>query len=935
MTAARSASLPDRPQVAALRAAESAVVLLVGDSGTGKTAVLRMSQDRSNTGVVSPAPQVCRFDSGALQNALLTGLAEAISAVVQDRSTWRRLQDQLAHAAMDTVAAIGKDLARAVAKEVLAMAKARLGVDVGSAVTAFWKGLRTSPDEALRRDIKSRTDAGVVNLIVTLAEKTAEVLDRDLVLALDEGNRLSEDDQRILASINVEPPKRVKIIVAWSNATASARAGIELLKEADCMTVRLEGVSREHLIEWLRIERLDISLTDRIYELTNGYPLLVEGLVAHLRAKQPIDKYAPPNVFVNVLNAALLRLTPGANSAARRLSAFVEPLEDDRIAGYLGLTPVAWGTMRAELEDARILSAPHGEQLWFHEMRRDHIWHSVMADAERAEVGQAAFDALLAEHMRRGGGIDSGLAVPIAALAALASRSLATDPKLAAVVGFGSDELAIIAATMELVSDNETFIVTVDSVLSHARSTFGAGEDLLDALIVAVSSEFVMIENRPVGPGDSIVDGQRMEIATINPAVEVVLHGRIQSVLGRPAVPKVAALVARNHLEDVRLESTFMIIGAEQADVLDLIGWANLRRSWLHEPMLGIRLRFGDQPISLAAIFNTREDRAAAEAHARAADGAESAGRRLTVEKIFLDPSVRIPSSRFMKSVWLATGLPVGKDPAKNAWGLRTDKPLSVGEFMRRRVDCLRLVRASATEQERDAMELDLPVGVAVADLGERMYWIELCGTEAAIEIKPDVAACINSSDPYLFSRVSVALGLKAGQRIRNFTEQARSGRPLLEDPVVDTLNYLYQKARRFNAQQPPRRVQFEQTSLCELIAAAHARDSAVARIMSETLTIADRRGHRDQRCLRVAIHAFGDPRRWGAQTTVAAYPVGDPSDVDVRIVVDPNIESAEELFIRAFGSSADRTDFHGGTNHETLASLLGHETDEIQLYTR
>jgi hypothetical protein len=28
---------------------------------------------------------------------------------------------------------------------------------------------------------------------------------------------------------------------------------------------------------------------------------------------------------------------------------------------------------------------------------------------------------------------------------------------------------------------------------------------------------------------------------------------------------------------------------------------------------------------------------------------------------------------------------------------------------------------------------------------------------------------------------VSVALGLKAGQRIRNFTEQIRNGRPLLE----------------------------------------------------------------------------------------------------------------------------------------------------------
>ena len=906
-------------------------MLLSGDSGTGKTAVLQASQG-SDSSVVRPAPTVCQFDSGALQNALLSGLADAISAVVQDRSTWRRLQDQLAHAALETVAAIGKDLAKAVAKELLAMAKARLGVDVGAAVTALWKSWRTSPDEVLRRDIKSRADGRVVNLIVSLAEKTADVLDRDIVLALDEGNRLGEDDRRILASIAADPPRRVKIIVAWSNATAHARAGIELLTEAGCADVLVEGLSREQAAEWLRAERVDVSLTDQIYELTSGYPLLVEGLIAHLQAKQSIDEYAPPNVFVNVLEAALLRLTPAANGAARRLSAFVEPIENDCIAAYLGVTPVEWGTMRAELEHARILSVAHGDQLWFHEMRRAHIWSRVMTSSERTEVGQAAFDVLLAEHTRRGGDIDSGLAVLIADLAPLAFKRLGADPKLSAIVGFGRDELAIIGATLELVSANEPFIVTADSVLSHARSIFGAGENLLEALVAVADAELVMTHKRPVAPGECVVEAQRVDIATMDPAVEIVLHGRIQSVLGRPAIPRVADLVARNHLEGVRLESTFMIIGGEQVDTLDLIAWANLRRSWLREPMLGIRMRLGDQPISVAAIFNTIADRAAAEAHARAADGAESAGRRLTVEKVFLDPTVQIPSSRFMKSVWLATGLPVGKDKEKNSWGLRTEQPLPVGEFARRRVDCLRLVRDAATEQERDAMELDLPVGVAVADLAERMYWIELCGTEAAIEMNPDVAANINSSDPYLFSRIGAVLGLQAGQRIRNFTEQSRNGRPLLEDPVVDTLDYLYQKARRFNGQQPARRVQFEQINLHGLIEAAHMRDSAVARTMSETLTIANKRGHRDPRCLRVAINAFGDPRRWGGLITVAAYPIGDPRDVDVRIVNDPNIASADELFTRAFGAGADRTDFHGGTNHEMIASLLGHENDEIQL---
>jgi hypothetical protein len=177
--------------------------------------------------------------------------------------------------------------------------------------------------------------------------------------------------------------------------------------------------------------------------------------------------------------------------------------------------------------------------------------------------------------------------------------------------------------------------------------------------------------------------------------------------------------------------------------------------------MLSLRLRFGDQPISVSAIFNTREDRAVALAQARAVDNAESFSRRLTVEKILLDPVVRIPSSRFFRSIWFATGLQLERTQTK--WWLLTEQELPTAEFARRRVDCLRLVRGAATETERDAMELDLPVGVGIANLGDRIFWIELCGTESAIEVAPAVASSISSSDPYLFSRPWGRAGTRTG----------------------------------------------------------------------------------------------------------------------------------------------------------------------------
>ena len=65
---------------------------------------------------------------------------------------------------------------------------------------------------------------------------------------------------------------------------------------------------------------------------------------------------------------------------------------------------------------------------------------------------------------------------------------------------------------------------------------------------------------------------------------------------------------------------------------------------------------------------------------------------------------------------------------------------MPIVEFAPPGVDCLRLVRSEAIESEREATLPDLPVDVGIADLGDRMFWIELCGTESVMEVDPAVA---------------------------------------------------------------------------------------------------------------------------------------------------------------------------------------------------
>ena len=174
-------------------------VLLTGDSGTGKTSVLLESQTEYGAATLAPPPTACMFDSGALQVALLDALSAAMAMHDSEESGWRKLGNRITHASRETAFEMGKSLRDALVQELLNLVKSRLGQDVGQGLLAFVKGLRSDDRETLRLDIRSRSDGNVVRLLVRLADEVAETLDRDIVIALDDADRLSDADQRILA----------------------------------------------------------------------------------------------------------------------------------------------------------------------------------------------------------------------------------------------------------------------------------------------------------------------------------------------------------------------------------------------------------------------------------------------------------------------------------------------------------------------------------------------------------------------------------------------------------------------------------------------------------------------------------------------------------------------------------------------------------------
>lgn len=919
-----------RPEVWQVVTNTAPVVLVTGDTGTGKSSVLQSTLAEYANTVVAPPVSVCLFDSGALQVALFDALATVLAIAGPGEAKWRDLAKRFRHATREAAIEIGKALADAVVEEVVEFAKTKLGENAGKGLLKFWTSLKkdTSPD--LRRTLRSQSDANVVRLLMQMSDEVASVVGRDLVITLDEGNRLSEDDQRVLGSIAAMAARRVRIVIAWSTAEIDSLPGLMRLRKLGVSEIEVAGLSRDDVERWLATVGMT-QMTNDIHSLTAGYPLLVEGLVAYLRGGGSLDRYSAPTLFNDVLADALTRLPTDAHHAARRLSGFSYPLPEDEIPGYLGVDAVAWGAMRNALERERVFSVPYAGGTWFHESRRAYLWSVVLTKPEREQVGQSAYSRLL-EHQRRADATYSaGVFRQISVLAPYARDSLAASPTLGSVLGLNVDQLGVLAAVIELTDVENGSSTPADQIVIHAHTAYGVDRaEAINALPALQSLSIVSlkeISSDQPGTTESVTD------LLLDYESDIVARGRIQSELGKAAVPHLANHVVRVHLERVRLESYRIITQAGFADAMQVIDHANLVRApaafrRIGDPVLGIWLRYGDQPVTVVGIFNTTADRAAAEREIADLSGV-SFGRRVVVDRTFKDPTHTIASLRFMRAVYFATGLSLYSDHSE--YWLDHPPPLPMLEFAQRQVDLLSLLRSETDQLEREVYDLTQLSGVAIARQGKTEYRLDVRGAAHVYPMDFDKTADIVAKKSLVSARMELALGLTSAVSTKHLTTQTWQ-KERTQDPVVELLGTLRKRAEKFNARQPRTVVRLEKRSLQAQLAAAHIRDQHLARRISETITIGGERGIRPMRALRLAIFTRGSQDRPTQRTAVCAWPLGDPSDVEIQYLSDAPFDTAESAYKAVFGADADMTDLHGGMLPAMLASLLGFGDKEIEI---
>ncbi len=475
--------------VARLDASRSAVTLLVGDSGVGKSRVLWGAQAISAKVAVSPAPVQVRQSPGSLQLALLEALGSAVSELARDEPTLKRVGRVLADASARVRDARLHDLSGAVGRHVLGLVRSRLGETVGDLLADYAGAVSTSIDERLAAWITSASDPDVLEVFVHLASEVGSLAASPIILAIDDVQRLDSSDRRRLADLVQRLPEGVRIRGSFAASSASTRDQAEALEAAGVNCLQLDGLDLPAVREWLSAKGIEPSRASDVMRATHGYALYVEAAIRLLLAGDSLSTLGADQILIAATRRSWRELNVLVKGAAVRLLPLTDPLTEAEAAEYLGMDIQGWGVIDGCLQDAGIFTSGGGTS-WFHELRRRCIWDHVLTATQRQQTVSQSRPYVL-ERLNRNG-IRPDLAIQYKALLLQDAELMAADLFVKEAAEATRDELAIASALIELVEEGHPALDTNDVLLYARENSQGTG-DLLAALERLKHRRFVVI----------------------------------------------------------------------------------------------------------------------------------------------------------------------------------------------------------------------------------------------------------------------------------------------------------------------------------------------------------------------------------------------------------------------------------------------------------
>jgi hypothetical protein len=783
------------------------LMLLTGDSGIGKSTVLAAAQQTAEDALAPPPVRVLH-SGGALQQALLQALSDAVSLYVNEQGRAREIAGHLIALANRLASEGASELAKVVVKELLALVRGRIGDDVGKAFAEFLEKLKSTVDESLTLRLTAAVDRGVAQLILDFAAEVCSFVgDRWVRLALDAGERLRDDDIRLLADVSERLPDRLQLLIAFSTY-AGHRLQVEFLLGAGTHVVeyQIPGLDNESIAQWLVDEELDPNDAAEVARVTGGYGLHLGDLIKHLKDGGSIEDAPLSEAFARRTNEALQALPLEVARHARALCVFTDPLPRGRLLAFLQVDSATWGEVEDRLSRTRVFSIEVNGRRWFHEQRRQYLLRDVLGRDERAEASARAARELHDLVDREGAVERLG---ELAMVVADAVPLLQADNQLAAAVTLDGDELALAASLIELIERaSSVSAVGGDELLDYARSTFGATGNLIEALRRLKQHDLILVREDP-------------NVAVVVPRwrsglVVATVAGRAVQELGRLPVPAAASAVFKLEVQprlgpfseghyglghpsmaklsemamELRQPSSSSVVAARRGSESNLL----------------VRGSYGGRDFYAAVMFSSASDRDAARGRLEGLDG-EVLGQRFDITDLMSHPVGPVPSRRFLTAAERLLERSLGSPVTSALSSFNLDQPLAREEALRRKAAVLRVVRECSTELERMAMQLDEPIGYIYFDDEESFIEAEIRGGREGVQRlreRPDVPW----NDPYRFFRRAQVANLRPGEHVAHTDAHYGKGFAY-RDPVIDVLGRFHLHAAQFNRYQGQRRKVF------------------------------------------------------------------------------------------------------------------------------
>jgi hypothetical protein len=810
----------------------ASVIIVTGDAGSGKSAVLgRAAEMDMERGLVAPSPERLSRAGGSLQRALLGQLAIAVGALVTDHGMASRVAATIAAAGRQIRADKGHELAVVLGRELLALARAKIGADAGAALAEYVQAQASDSEYALRARIQA-ADSDVLATLTVFIGEVATLAGRPVVLAVDNVERLGEEDIRQLADLAERLPREAVVRGAWS-VTRAAAGQVRMLLEAGALLAELPPLSNAAVGEWLADEGLDPGLAPAVQRVSGGYGLFADNAIGLLRDGGSLSDVSADELFEHSTIDALRALDTDIAVAARRLAAYADPPPSERIAELAGVSPESWGEMAARLQHSRIFTMSPGGQPWFHELRRRVVWAQVDAPA-REEAANAAVADLSQRYESTGA---PELLVTLAQIAP-DSPLVTSQPMQKAALDASADEIAVAAAVIELSEPGgpaggrqPLLHVIGDSLLMYARDVFGRpGADLVAALTRLRERGLLAV----AGPADSPLVVPVFDAGSLR-----LLAGRAGAELRRVPVMRLAtsavfaAITPRlGKVEQLRYGLGSPAVSQLARDAVRSGMPAGRPRRSGGQPIVIVRALAVGEPLFACVTFADDHARDDTLAQLRPGTREPLLGSEVLVSDVLALPVTRIPTERLLQAAGRLLDEPLNRITAK----VPTPRPVNPLEAARGRAETLRLVRAISSRVERYALELEGHIQVAYAGNERNMQLVDIHGSEDGIRALPGLTQMWDR--PYARFQFTETVGLRRGESLGHITGRA-SQRPIQDDPVIETLSALRQRAIRFNQTQVRKDVLLEETALRNLLQEAANAQFEAAKTMHAALPFA------------------------------------------------------------------------------------------------